>query len=84
MRLDEGLELSDRLRCVLGDLLPQWSAADMDILLRSYGSALRGGASPGLPDGAGQSWEELSPLVQAQYLVAIANFCLTELEAEME
>lgn len=78
-RLQEGLDLAMGLRRVLEELLPQWSPGDLDILLRSYGGALRGGMGSALPMGTAQSWAELSALAQAQYLAAIAHCYLTEL-----
>ncbi|OKH12911.1 hypothetical protein NIES208_15565 [[Limnothrix rosea] IAM M-220] len=70
----------EQLSLAIADLLPQWHHEDRTILMRSYAGAFRGGstANDSLP-GSDKNWDVMSPLEQAQRLVAIADFVLTEL-----
>ncbi len=72
----------EQLSSAIAELLPQWHDEDRTILMRSYAGAFRSGSS------AEQSlfksekaWEQMSSVEQAQYLVAIADFVLTELNS---
>lgn len=63
-------------------LLPQWLPEDLLLLQRPYSAAFRGESSMPLLPIAAEGWAGLSPLAQAQWVVAIAEVVVTELMQE--
>ena len=72
------VDYPEQLTLAIADLLPQWNSDDRLILMRTYAGAFRGGAQTQKLE-SGQDWEAMSAVEQGQYLVAIADFVLTEL-----
>ncbi|WP_041763314.1 hypothetical protein [[Leptolyngbya] sp. PCC 7376] len=78
---DLAKDFSEQLQLAIADLLPQWNGEDRAILMRSYAGAFRGGVEMDSRKltSSNKSWEAMSAVEQAQYVVAIADFVLTEL-----
>lgn len=73
-------DYSEQLTLAIADLLPQWNSDDRQLLLRPYAVAFRSRTEPRhLGPEADKVWDEMSVVEQGQYLVAIADFVLTEL-----
>lgn len=73
-------EYRDQLALAIAELLPQWNSDDRQILMRNYAGAFRSRtASRSLAPKADKVWDEMSAVEQGQYLVAIADVVLTEL-----
>ena len=74
-------EYRDQLALAIAELLPQWNGDDRAILMRNYAGAFRSGNSNArsLKLSSEKDWDAMSAVEQGQYLVAIADMVLTEL-----
>ena len=73
-------EYREQLALAIADLLPHWNSDDRSILMRNYAGAFRsGGKTANLATNSEKAWDGMSAVEQGQYLVAIADMVLTEL-----
>lgn len=76
--MQQKISLQDKLVSCVQSLLPQWNEEDLQVLARPLAYAMRGsGESPQAFKGV---WEELSPVEQARWSLAIAKTALQDIE----
>jgi hypothetical protein len=76
--------LEQLVQCVK-PLLSDWEDDDLQVFARPLVFAMRGQAEPSLNQFTTKdSWEELSPIEQARFTMAIAQYVLTELKSHQD